>query len=72
MINHDDSEILNLILRSPDQNKGYRLLVNKYKEKLYWHIRRMVDDHEDADDILQNTFLKVIKKPRKNLRGFVN
>ena len=66
MLNHDDSETLNLILRSPDQNKGYRLLVNKYKEKLYWHIRRMVDDHEDADDILQNTFLKVIK----SLNGF--
>ncbi len=66
MIYPDDTEILNLILRSSDQNKGYRLLVGKYKEKLYWHVRRMVIDHEDADDILQNTFLKVFK----NLNSF--
>lgn len=66
MLYPDDKEILNLILRSSDQNKGYRLLVSKYKEKLYWHIRRMVNDHEDADDILQNTFLKVVK----NLNSF--
>ena len=56
-----DNEILHLILNSGEQNKGYRLLVSKYKEKLYWHIRRMVNDHEDADDVLQNTFIKVIK-----------
>ena len=56
-----DNEILHLILQAGEQNKGYRLLVSKYKEKLYWHIRRMVNDHEDADDVLQNTFIKVIK-----------
>lgn len=61
MIFPDDGEILNIILSTNDKNRGYRLLVGKYKEKLYWHIRRMVNNHEDADDILQNTFVKVVR-----------
>ncbi|MGB3775201.1 MAG: RNA polymerase sigma factor [Leeuwenhoekiella sp.] len=36
-------------------------LVKDYKERLYWHIRRMVVSHDDADDVLQNTFIKVYK-----------
>jgi len=40
-----------------DLNKGFRLLVEKYSSKLYWHIRRLVILHEDADDALQNTFI---------------
>ena len=36
-------------------------LVRKYQERLYWHIRRMVVEHEDANDILQNVFIKVWK-----------
>ena len=41
-------------------------LVSEYKERLYWHIRRMVISHEDTDDVLQNTFIKVFK----NLNNF--
>lgn len=41
-------------------------LVSDYKECLYWHIRRMVISHDDADDVLQNTFIKVFK----NLENF--
>lgn len=66
MVVIDDTEILALITKGNDPNKGYRLLVSKYKEKLYYHIRRMVDSHDDADDILQNTFVKVIR----NIDGF--
>ena len=36
-------------------------LVSTYKERLYWHIRRMVISHQDTDDVLQNTFIKVYK-----------
>ncbi|MEY3419822.1 MAG: hypothetical protein RIR48_102 [Bacteroidota bacterium] len=62
----EDSEIISMI-SSPDmRNQGYRMLVQKYKEKLYWHIRRIVQDHDDADDVLQNTFVKVVR----NLDGF--
>ena len=38
---------------------AYTQLVRKYQERLYWHIRRMVVVHEDADDVLQNVFIKV-------------
>jgi RNA polymerase sigma-70 factor (ECF subfamily) len=48
------------ILKS-DINKGFRLIVEKYSSRLYWHIRRLVVLHEDADDALQNTFLNAWK-----------
>ncbi len=44
-----------------DLNKGFGLLVETYSQKLYWHIRRLVILHEDADDALQNTFINVWK-----------
>jgi len=40
-----------------DREKGFRLLVEKYSSRLYWHIRRLVILHEDADDALQNAFI---------------
>jgi len=49
------------ILDLKDENKrdlAFHTLVLEYKERLYWHIRKMVLNHEDADDILQNTFVK--------------
>lgn len=36
-------------------------LLNLYKERLYWHVRKIVITHDDADDVLQNTFIKVFK-----------
>ena len=44
-----------------DLNKGFRLLVERYSTQLYWHIRRLVILHEDADDALQNTFINAWK-----------
>ena len=52
-----DSEILQLY-RSGEREKAFRALVASYRERLYWHIRRMVLDHDDTDDCLQNTFVK--------------
>ncbi|UJH67704.1 RNA polymerase sigma factor [Allomuricauda sp. SCSIO 65647] len=48
------------------RSKAFEVLVNTYKERLYWHIRRIVLNHDDADDVLQNTFIKVFK----NIEGF--
>lgn len=46
-------------LRDPDkQRDAFAGIVSLYGEKLYWQIRKMVLDHEDANDLLQNTFLK--------------
>ena len=41
--------------------KAFELLINTYKDRLYWHIRRIVLDHDDTDDVLQNTFIKVFR-----------
>jgi RNA polymerase sigma-70 factor, ECF subfamily len=48
-------------LLKEDRDKGFRLLVGKYSARLYWHIRRLVILHEDADDALQNTFINAWK-----------
>ena len=47
-------------LKNPKtQEKAYRKLMSMYKERLYWHIRKIVLLHDDADDVLQNTFIKI-------------
>jgi len=49
-------------LQSQDhKNQAFRKLVLLYKERLYWHIRHIVKSHNDADDVLQNTFIKVFR-----------
>jgi RNA polymerase sigma factor (sigma-70 family) len=58
-INSADDNISGLL--KTDAEKGFRLLVETYSQKLYWHIRRLVILHEDADDALQNTFINVWK-----------
>jgi RNA polymerase sigma-70 factor (ECF subfamily) len=58
-INSTDLDIIQLL--RTDVNKGFRLVVDKYSSRLYWHIRRLVILHEDADDALQNTFINAWK-----------
>lgn len=43
------------------KEEAFRVLISKYKERLYWHIRKIVISHIDADDVLQNTFIKVFR-----------
>ncbi|MEN8123783.1 MAG: RNA polymerase sigma factor [Bacteroidota bacterium] len=47
------------------QNKAFKELLDLYKERLYWHIRKIVISHDDADDVLQNTFIKIFKNIEK-------
>lgn len=56
-----DKELLEWFRDESTKEKAFTQIINKYKEKLYWHIRRLVVSHEDADDILQNVFIKVWK-----------
>lgn len=51
----NDSDIIELL--RTDLKKGFSLMVERYSSRLYWHIRRLVILHDDADDALQNTFL---------------
>ncbi len=57
----DDNELLFLFKNQETREKAFTGIIKKYQEKLYWHIRRMVVVHEDADDVLQNLFIKVWK-----------
>jgi len=57
----DDKELLELFRDPSSKEKAYTSIVRKYQEKLYWHVRRMVVDHDDANDVLQNVFIKVWK-----------
>ncbi len=54
----NDNELLAQLRNPAQQEQAFRVLVDRYKERLYWQIRRMVLSHDDADDILQNTFIK--------------
>lgn len=56
-----DQELLALFSNAATREQGFTQLVKKYQEKIYWHIRRMVIDHADADDVLQNTLIKIWK-----------
>ena len=56
-----DQELLALFSNAATREQGFTQLVKKYQEKIYWHIRRMVIDHSDADDVLQNTLIKIWK-----------
>ena len=58
-VNGSDSELLESF-RDPDtKEQAFTSIIRKYQEKLYWHIRRMVVDHDDANDVLQNVFIRV-------------
>ncbi|MFN0035610.1 MAG: RNA polymerase sigma factor [Saprospiraceae bacterium] len=56
-----DEQIMELLRSENTFERGFRLLMAQYRERLYWHIRRMVQVHDDADDVLQNTFIKVYR-----------
>lgn len=55
----DDKELLYQFKQSATRERAFTSIIKKYQEKLYWHIRRMVIDHDDANDVLQNVFIKV-------------
>ncbi len=57
----EDSELLNKIRNPETLNYGFNLLVHTYQQKIYWHIRKMVIDHDDADDLTQEVFIKIHK-----------
>lgn len=61
-----DKELLAQFRNPESRNSAFNQILSKYQKRLYWHIRKMVIDHDDTDDILQNTFIKAWK----NLEGF--
>lgn len=62
----DDALILQKFADPATREEAFGLLLKKYQQKIYWHIRRLVIDHDDADDLVQDVFVKVWK----NLENF--
>jgi len=56
-----EQRIIQLLQEERDLERGFKLLMEQYSERLYWHIRSLVGSHENADDVLQNTLIKVFK-----------
>ena len=57
----DDKELLFQFRDPATKERAFTAIIKKYQEKLYWHIRRLVVSHDDADDVLQNLLIKVWK-----------
>jgi RNA polymerase sigma factor (sigma-70 family) len=57
----EDKELVEKFLNPDTRNFAYNQLVRKYQQKVYWHVRKMVIDHDDADDLTQETFIKIWK-----------
>jgi RNA polymerase sigma-70 factor (ECF subfamily) len=56
---HPDDQVILTMGQTPrNREEAFSLLVKKYRQRLYWHLRKMVIVHEDADDLLQNTLIK--------------
>lgn len=58
----DDDKLVSMLADPQQQHKAFALVVHQYSEQLYWKIRRMVLSHDDANDVLQNTFIKAWSK----------
>lgn len=61
MEHYSDEKLLSMFRDESSRNYAYNLIVRKYQKKLYWHTRRMVIVHEDADDVVQITLIKAWK-----------
>ncbi len=57
-----DQDILQAFSQPNKKNKAFELLLEKYTQRVYWHVRRIVINHDDADDVVQNVFIKVWQK----------
>lgn len=60
-----DAEIIALMSDPKTQEKGLRIMMDTYQSRLYWHIRRLIPDHDNAQDVLQETFIKTYQNFEK-------
>ncbi|AJR03472.1 RNA polymerase sigma factor [Siansivirga zeaxanthinifaciens] len=55
----DELQLVEQLKSNTNKEQAFKVLITLYKERLYWHIRNIVKSHDDTDDVLQNTFIKV-------------
>ena len=56
-----EQDLVTALQNSKQKEAAFRELVSQYKKQLYWHIRKIVLNHDDTDDVLQNTFIKIYR-----------
>ncbi|MCL7989121.1 sigma-70 family RNA polymerase sigma factor [Sphingobacterium sp. lm-10] len=61
----EDALIIAKFANESTREEAFNLLLKKYQQKIYWHVRRMVIDHDDADDVVQDVFVKVWRNLEK-------
>ncbi|PVH24012.1 RNA polymerase sigma factor [Sphingobacterium corticibacter] len=61
----EDDLIIAKFANENTREEAFNLLLKKYQQKIYWHVRRMVIDHDDADDVVQDVFVKVWRNLEK-------
>ncbi len=61
MAQYTDHELLEMFQEGDNPDYAFNLIVRKYQENVYWHVRRLVVTHEDANDIVQDVFIKAWK-----------
>ena len=57
----EDRDLLQKLRNPETKSYGFNLLVREYQQRIYWHVRKMVIDHDDADDLVQEIFIKIWK-----------
>lgn len=67
-MNSSEEKLLRDLQDPKNHDAAFRELLEQYQERLYWQIRNIVKDHDDTDDVLQNTFLKIFRNI-KNFKG---
>ncbi|MBC8464252.1 MAG: RNA polymerase sigma factor [Bacteroidetes bacterium] len=61
MSKYTDQELLAMFREENSRNMAFNLIIKEYQERIYWHVRKIVIDHDDANDVAQNTFVKAWK-----------
>lgn len=59
--NISEQELVTQLQNERSRDKAFRVLVLQYQERLYWHVRKIVKSHEDANDVVQNAFIKIYR-----------
>lgn len=62
----DDTALLTLFQNKATKNEGFKAILNKYSQPIYYFLRKMGLDHEDADELLQDAFIKFWKAPTRD------
>ena len=61
MLLNNEAELIKKLKDSSQKDKAFKNLLDLYQERLYWHIRKIVITHDNANDVLQNTFIRIYK-----------